>query len=107
LSNAIVVELGDTALCKITKFKGVVVAETQWINGCRRIALQPPLIEKEGEAHKLPDAEWFDEGSLEVVEKATIKPTKYEIVDDNKSATSLPPMVSRGGPDRHEETRRS
>ena len=35
------IKLGDVAEDRITGFRGVVVAETEWLYGCRRLTLQP------------------------------------------------------------------
>lgn len=35
------IKLGDTASDTITGFEGVVVARTEWLNGCIRITIQP------------------------------------------------------------------
>lgn len=36
-----VVELGDRAKDQITGFTGIVVAITEWLNGCIRVTIQP------------------------------------------------------------------
>jgi hypothetical protein len=58
------VQLGDKARDTITGFTGTVVALTQWIHGCQRATLQPP-VDKDG---KLPDAQTFDVPSMEIIE---------------------------------------
>lgn len=58
------IELGQKARDTVTGFQGVAVAYTKWLNGCMRFGLQPP-VDKEG---KLPEAQWFDEPQIELVE---------------------------------------
>lgn len=43
------IQLGDVAKDTISGFSGVVVAATEWLHGCRRIALQPQKLNKDGE----------------------------------------------------------
>jgi hypothetical protein len=40
--------LGDLAEDTITGYKGVVVAVTDWLNGCRRLTLQAKELTKDG-----------------------------------------------------------
>lgn len=55
--------LGDVARDRISGFEGVVVAVTEWLNGCRRITIHPQRL-YEGKAI---DSETFDEQQVEVV----------------------------------------
>lgn len=68
------INLGDTARDRVSGFKGVCVAITQWISGCARVTLQPPA----GKDGKIPDAQTFDEPMLELVKAKTVAmgPTK-------------------------------
>lgn len=61
-------ELGDTAKDRITNFTGMVVARTDWINGCVRYTLQPRELDKD---NKIQDAQTFDVEQLVLVEEAT------------------------------------
>lgn len=63
------VNLGDEVKDKVTGFKGVVTAIYIYLNGCRRINVQPP-IDKDG---KHPDCVNFDEPQLEVLEAGKVK----------------------------------
>lgn len=58
------IKLGDVVRDTVTGFKGMVVAITQWLNGCRRLTVQPQELTNEG---KPKDAEAFDELQLAVV----------------------------------------
>ncbi len=57
------IKLGQQVQCKLTRFQGVAVARTEWINGCARIMVQPP-VDKDG---KLLDMQQFDEPQLTVI----------------------------------------
>ena len=57
------ITLGDEAKDTVTGFTGVVVSRTDYLNGCTRICLQPPI----GADGKLPQYETFDEPQLRVV----------------------------------------
>lgn len=59
-------QLGDLAKCTITGYTGVVIARTDWLNGCLRFVLQSPKLNKDG----LPaDPTTFDGEQLELVKK--------------------------------------
>lgn len=67
------INLGDKVKDKVTGFTGTVVATTDWIAGCRRIAVQPAKLD----AGKPIDPHQFDEEMLEVIKpKAKPKPKK-------------------------------
>lgn len=58
------VALGDIAKDTISGFQGVVVATTDWLNGCKRITIQPMEL-KDG---KPIDSFTFDVEQIQVVE---------------------------------------
>jgi hypothetical protein len=58
------VNLGDRAKDKISGFSGIVVARTEWLNGCVRITLQPEYL-KEG---KIIENQSFDIEQIEVTQ---------------------------------------
>ena len=75
------VKLGDKCRDKVSGFTGVAVAEHLYLNGCRRVSLQP-AVDKDG---KLPDIKNFDDPQLKVVTAKVAKrdnttggPSKYE-----------------------------
>lgn len=65
------IELGDIAADKITGFEGVVIGDTKWLHGCRRLTLQP----KKMHDGKPVDATSFDEPQLKLVKKAVVETT--------------------------------
>jgi hypothetical protein len=48
---------------RVSGFKGIAVAKTEWLNGCARINLQP----KVGKDGKVPDSYTFDEPQLDKI----------------------------------------
>lgn len=56
--------LGCTARDRITSFQGVVIAITEWLNGCQRVTIQPQEL-KDGSP--LP-TQTFDAEQITVVE---------------------------------------
>ena len=58
------IELGDEVRDTITGFQGVVIGDTKWLHGCRRLTIQPKEL-KDG---KPIDSLTFDEPQLVLVE---------------------------------------
>jgi len=75
--------LGKKVRDKVTGFVGVVIARTEWLNGCLRYNVQGP-IDKDG---KIPESEYIDGDQLEVIEER----------QQPVSATAV------GGPQRNEQ----
>ena len=67
------IELGTSVRCKNTGFKGVVVARTEFINGCIQYSVVPKA--RRGE---FPEEVGIDEGSLEVVSTPKKKQKKKD-----------------------------
>lgn len=57
-------QFGDEAIDTITSFTGIVIGITEWLNGCRRIGIQPQTLDKDG---KPPEVQWFDEQQVGVL----------------------------------------
>lgn len=64
------IKLGDKARDKVTGFTGIVFVRSEYLSGCTRVGLQPP-VDKEG---KVPESQHFDEPMLELVKAAIIPP---------------------------------
>lgn len=64
------IKLGDKARDTISGFSGVVIAITEWLNGCRRITIAPTEL-KEG---KRIDSDTFDAEQVELLQAAARKP---------------------------------
>lgn len=63
--NAPDIQLGDVARDSITGYQGVVIARTEWLNGCWRIVIQAQEL-KDG---KPIEAQTFDIEQLVLVQK--------------------------------------
>jgi hypothetical protein len=88
------VELGDKVRDRITKFEGVCTAITKYINGCRRIVIQP-----EGTHDGKPiDSYYVDEPQCEVVEPSFFKNefTEHKLLTEPEAKKAYAPLP--GGP---------
>lgn len=64
---------GQLARDTITGFEGVIICESKWLHGCRRLTLQPMKLDDKGAP---VGAQTFDEPQLELVsEGATVATT--------------------------------
>lgn len=63
------IALGDTVRETITGFTGVVVHHTTWLNGCRRVGIQPTQL---GENKKPVDICIFDVEQCQLLGKAPV-----------------------------------
>ena len=77
----VVVKMGDHVEDKVSGFKGIIVSEHNYLNGCTRCTVQPK-VDKNG---KLPECQTFDKPQLKKIKKAikqgdtnTGGPSKYE-----------------------------
>ena len=68
------IQFGDKVKCKITGFIGVVIAKTEFINGC----VQWNVLPKGDKSNKMPEDIAIDEQSLEIIlpKKRIIKKRK-------------------------------
>ncbi len=57
------IKFGDKVRDKVSGFVGIVVAKTEFINGC----IQWNVMPKAGKDGKMPEEIGIDEGSLEVI----------------------------------------
>jgi len=62
------IKLGDKVRDRVTGFEGICIVRSDYISGCARIGLQPPV----GKDGKVPEAQHFDEPMCEVVKAAAI-----------------------------------
>jgi len=63
------INLGDKVRDTVTGFTGIAFGITTFLNGCKRVGVQP-AVDAQG---KMQPSEWFDEPQLEVIEITTIK----------------------------------
>jgi hypothetical protein len=64
-------QLGDVVKDRITGFKGVIVARTDWLNGCVRMTVQPEGVKDS----KIADSVTFDVEQLELVKAGKHAPS--------------------------------
>jgi len=62
--------LGNYAQDEITGFKGIVVARTEWLHGCVRVALQASSLDKDGNVR---EETWFDVDRIAILDSAHLK----------------------------------
>lgn len=72
------IDLGDKAKDRVSGFAGIVTAVYRYLNGCRRVQIDPDYLDKDG---KTIDGKVFDIEQLELV-----------------SAGVIPVMSQTGGP---------
>lgn len=82
------INLGDKVRDRVTYLEGIVVARTEWLNGCIRMTVQPQEL-KDGEPVK---SSGFDIEELELV-KANAVACKYNQYKKDTNG----PMPSTGG----------
>ncbi len=66
------IKLGDKVRDRISGFSGVIVAITEWLNGCRRLTISPQVLH-EG---KPVDTQTFDAEQIEKIEAVKETPQK-------------------------------
>lgn len=92
------IQLGDRARCRITKVAGVATCISNWLNGCRRVSIQPETLDKEGKPMELIT---FDEEQLEIIKRGVVAPKVLV-------AVAPPPQPARprgtGGPARESKS---
>lgn len=66
------ISCGDIVADRITGFRGVVVARTEWLNGCVRVTVQPQEL-REG---KPIESQGFDVEQMEVVGARVVLPRR-------------------------------
>lgn len=95
-------QLGDEARDVVTGFKGIVTADSRFLNGCRRLCLCSP-IKEDG---SFGDERWFDEGQVEVLEAGKVRPNPaVPIPEVEKARDPSPTPAHRSGGDRPDATR--
>jgi hypothetical protein len=83
-----VVKLGDKVKDRVTGLTGIVIARTDWLNGCIRMTVQPQEL-KDG---KPVDSSCFDIEELVLLKAGAVSPKPEE-----KRTNGPMPSVSREG----------
>ena len=63
-------ELGVVGKDRVSGFKGLIVGRAEYLTGCKKYALQPMKLTKEG---KTPEVDWYDEMMVDIVKGKGIK----------------------------------
>ncbi len=67
------IKLGMKVKDTVSGLTGIAVCKTEWLNGCIRYGIQPP-VDKDG---KVPDNYYADSEQIEIIEDGvTIEPKK-------------------------------
>ncbi len=82
------IKLGKKVRDTVSGFEGVAVSSHEYLQGCRRISIQPK-VDKEG---KLPDTCSFDEPQLEYVDTEKALPSNTKTGGPEKYMPSEKPV---------------
>ena len=86
------IELGDQVKCKYTGFKGVIVAKTEFINGCVQFSVVPKWDGKSPIMEEMS----IDEGSLEIIKKRK-KEVEEDYEDEEENGGSMRRILKQRG----------
>lgn len=67
--NETSIELGDEVRDTVTPFQGIVIGITEWLNGCRRLVVQPRKLT---DKNSMPSTESIDETQVVIVKKRVV-----------------------------------
>jgi hypothetical protein len=81
-----VVDLGDKVKDTVTGFVGIVTCRHEYLNGCDRFNVQPPVDDK----GVVPAEEVFDGPQLTVVKKHVVKRGPVDVGGPSKSSDVRP-----------------
>lgn len=76
------IELGDSARDTISGYKGIVIAITYWLNGCKRITIQ---------SRSLKDGKPVDSVTFDAEQIAAVKPGAVPGPDKTHGGPSIAP----------------
>lgn len=58
------IKLGMKARDIVTGLEGIITARTEFLNGCVRYIIQPPMNKKD---NSVPNESWFDQQQIEII----------------------------------------
>lgn len=76
---------GCLAKDKITGFTGIITGKIEWMYGCNQYCLNPKVT-NDGE---LKEANWFDEGRIEIIENF-INPDEVKVETNGSDQYNTP-----------------
>jgi len=94
------IRLGDKVKCKYTGFTGIVMAKTEFINGCVQFLVCEKYDKKKASAEIAQIEMPIDEQSLVLVDKKLRKFTKQELTEAGEICDALEEDEETGGPSR-------
>ncbi|MDI6789931.1 MAG: hypothetical protein QME44_04480 [Thermodesulfobacteriota bacterium] len=59
-----IISLGERVKDKISGFEGIACARSEYLNGCKRILIEPTKLKDDG---TLIDGQWFDSQQIELL----------------------------------------
>lgn len=88
-------EIEDRVRDRITGFEGVITGISQFVTGCARATVQPPMSDKvREEGGKMPDAWFIDVLTLEMVELGP----RHEAASARPHREPVAAGAAKGGP---------
>lgn len=85
------IRLGDEVKDRISGFRGIVIAITQWFNGCSRITVATRKIGSDGK----PVDHTFDEPQLELVRAGALPRPSIDVIERTKGGPVIEPRRQR------------
>ncbi|WP_306131091.1 hypothetical protein [Roseovarius sp. MMSF_3350] len=89
MTNSDDAQLGDEVQDVVSGFAGIVTAKNEFLNGCRRACVSPP-VDKEG---KFVEERWFDIEQLRVIQRGKVarKPANTTAITTGGERPDHPP----------------
>lgn len=95
------IRLGDKVKCKYTGFTGIVIAKTEFINGCKQYSVVEKYDKKKANSNsEIPIELPIDEQSLILIDKKLRKPTRKEVEMAEETVEELENEDDTGGASR-------
>ena len=79
------IELGQEGKDKVTGFKGIITGRAQYLYGCDQYNLVPSV----GKDGKIGDAQWFDEGRIQIIGKG-VSPASVRVEKNGGPNRDMP-----------------
>lgn len=89
------INLGSEVKDKITGFKGVVRARTQYLTGCNVYGCQNPKLDDKGNPQEW---KWFDEDQLKLVKDRKVVIYDDDMIEEIRAAEKRGKSKMTGGP---------
>ena len=70
------IKLGDKVRDRISGFEGIATGTAEYLNGCKRILIEPTNLDEDG---KLLKSVWFDDVQVEMAQKGAFAKGKAKV----------------------------